>query len=85
MDRMTEEEFLQFIDTTASTALANKALLACMLSGEKFSFETAVGIAAQMIDPNSPHFERLAVAVGAHLEQTLKLADGLKRSEGLSN
>ena len=68
---MTKEEFQNFIDRTSAMALANKAILACLLSGQKFSMETIVETLGQWTDPTDPNFERLVETTVAHIQQVL--------------
>lgn len=77
---MTEEEILHFVDTVSASTLANKAMLACMLANKPVTIENCLVAAGPWLNPDSEHFERLAVALQGHVRSALEAGERLSPS-----
>ncbi|MFN7124648.1 MAG: hypothetical protein ACK4M8_02115 [Allorhizobium sp.] len=72
---MNEDEMRHFIDTTAATTIAVKAVLTLYMAGIPISRENATQAYGKWINPNTPHFERLVLAVDAQVSEMMGTAE----------
>lgn len=71
---MTDEEIRHFVDTVAATAMANKAVLTLYMAGLPITPENAARAYGQWINPDSPHFDRLVLAVDRQVKDMMDTA-----------
>lgn len=74
MPGMTEQEFLKYLDTVATSALANKAALTCMMAGLPVTEENCVAAYGQWVNPADPSFERMVELTTRHVRQMVETA-----------
>ncbi len=75
---MTDEEMRHFIDTVAAMTMANNAMVACLMAGVPCTAEHVISVAGRVINPDSPHFEALALAIERQREATVDNAKSLR-------
>lgn len=74
---MTEEEIAWYVETVAAATVANKAILTLSMAGIPISRENATQAYGKWINPQTPHFERLVVAIDKHVGEMLATAEVL--------
>ncbi|MCF1471175.1 hypothetical protein FS763_04440 [Agrobacterium vitis] len=78
---MTDEEMALFIEMTTAASLAAKATLTLSIAGKPVSANNAVRCItlSGWINSNSPHHDRLVLAVHTQVEEMLAAAKNLSQ------
>lgn len=79
---MTEEEKDHLIRVGSTAALANKAILCCMLAKKPITQSNAFALLVEWMDPASTDFEEISVMVGAHLTEVIRSVSGAVKTQG---
>lgn len=75
MFAVTEEEIAWYVETVAAATMATKAVLTLSMAGIPVSRENATQAYGKWISPDSPHFERLVLAIDKQIGEMMATAE----------
>lgn len=70
---MTAEERDRFLERTSATAIANQAILKCLLSGFPLTTDNVILFVGDFADPTNPHFESLFERINEAIEAVVEV------------
>ncbi|MDE1157805.1 MAG: hypothetical protein PW791_05930 [Neorhizobium sp.] len=68
---LTAEERDRFLERTSATAIANQAILKCLLSGFPLTTDNAILFVGDFADPGNPQFESLFERINEAIESVV--------------
>lgn len=75
MATLSDEQIVHLVQTGQTTALANKAVLACLMNGKQPSLANVMQVLEKWLDRDADDFEEVLVLVGAHITQMVEAFD----------
>lgn len=66
-----DDDFDSFSEKAAATAIANQAILKCIIRGVPLSVDTVIPFVGDFLPPTDDRFHRVAVLIKAALEDML--------------